>query len=144
MRILLLAATMLAVTLGSAQARDTEHRLPIAEAMADAEARKNLGNDITFYFGTQPHPAVAKTFGEYTTNKKTNAFNKTDEVACRWAMLSALIQLRDRARQLGANGVVNIVSYYKKNIQSSATEYVCHAGNVVAGVALKGKFVSFR
>jgi hypothetical protein len=127
---------------GSVQARDTELRLPIADALADAEIKSKIPNDVAFYFGSERTPAITKTFGEYVTNKKTNSVGRPDAVVCRWAMLSALIQLRDRAKQLGANGVVNVVSYYKKDTQSSPTHYVCHAGNVVAGVALKGSFVT--
>jgi hypothetical protein len=47
-----------------------------------------------------------------------------------------------KARQtIGANAVVNIVSFYQKNVMSSPTEFECHAGAVIAGVALKGDFV---
>jgi hypothetical protein len=44
------------------------------------------------------------------------------------------------AKQLGANAVVNIASYFKNNTLSSATEFECHAG-VSAHVMLKGEFV---
>jgi hypothetical protein len=56
-------------------------------------------------------------------------------------MLSALIDLQDAARKQGGNAVVNIVSFYKKNEFSSPTDYDCHAGAFVAGVALKGDIV---
>jgi uncharacterized protein YbjQ (UPF0145 family) len=121
-----------------AQARDVEHSLSIAEFMADAEVRSRLGNDVTFYFSGQATPPAVKSFGDVVTNRKTNSFGKPDASACRWAMLSALIHLRDRAKELGGNAVVNIVSYYKKDTQGSSTNYICHAGNIVAGVALKG------
>jgi hypothetical protein len=49
--------------------------------------------------------------------------------------------LAGRARTEGGNAVINIVSYYKKNVFSSATEYECHAGAIIAGVALKGTVV---
>ena len=39
-----------------------------------------------------------------------------------------------------ANAVVNIVSYYKNDTLSSATEFECHAG-VSAHVMLRGEFV---
>ena len=104
-----------------AQARDVEHNLSIAEFMADAEVRQKLGSDVTFYFSGQPTPPVAKSFGDVVTNRKTNSFGKPDASACRWAMLSALIHLRDRAKELGGNAVVNIVSYYKKDTQASST-----------------------
>ncbi len=52
-----------------------------------------------------------------------------------------MIALQKRAKQLGANAVVNIISYYKKVPMSSTTEFECHAGAIIAGVALKGDFV---
>lgn len=73
-----------------------------------------------------------------TTNKKTNAFNKTDEAACEWALQSALLTMQDAAKKVNANAVTNIVSYYKKNERKDASTYECHAGAVMAGVAIKG------
>jgi uncharacterized protein YbjQ (UPF0145 family) len=135
---LFILALLGVVGVQGAQARDVEHRLSIAEFMADAEVRQKLGSDVTFYFSGQPTPRIGKSFGDVVTNRKTNSFGKPDASACRWAMLSALIHLRDRAKELGGNAVVGIVSYYKKNTQASSTHYVCHAGNIIAGVALKG------
>jgi hypothetical protein len=135
MFVLALAAIMGA---GSAQARDTELNLDINEVMRDGEITSKLGKDVAFYFSGQPTPKASKTFGDFVTNRKTNSFGKPDATACRWAMLAALIHLQERARELGGNAVVNIVSYYKKSTTASTTDYVCHAGNFVAGVALKG------
>ena len=44
----------------------------------------------------------------------------------------------------GANAVVDIVSYYKKNEFKSATNYECWAGTFVAGVALKGTYAKVK
>jgi uncharacterized protein YbjQ (UPF0145 family) len=79
--------------------------------------------------------------GSDVSNRKTNAVGKSDERACNWAFLSAMVTLERRAKQLGANAVINIVSYYKKDTMSSTTEFECHAGALIAGVALKGEFV---
>ena len=145
MRRMLSVAVLIASTfIHQAHARDTEYNLPIADAMQDAELKKNLGHDIAYYFGGQPTPPVVKSFGDFVTNKKSNSVGRPDIDACRWAMLSALLQLRERARQLGADAVVDIVSYYKKNTKTSETDYVCHAGAFVAGVALKGTFVKLK
>jgi uncharacterized protein YbjQ (UPF0145 family) len=124
-----------------ASARDTIHRLPVADVLNDAEYAQRL-EGVSFYFGSQPHPEIVENFGEGRTNKKTNAFNKTDEEACRWVMLSALLQLKERAQSLGANAVVNIRSNYRNNETSSDTEYTCGAGAIMAGVALIGTFVT--
>ena len=81
------------------------------------------------------------TMGTYSTNKKTNFFNKSDKEGCEWAFLSAAIQLQERARKEGGNAVVNIISNYKDVPFSSETQYECGAGNVVGGVALRGEVV---
>jgi uncharacterized protein YbjQ (UPF0145 family) len=52
-----------------------------------------------------------------------------------------MLQLQKRARDLGANAVINIVSNYNNVEFSSETEFECHAGAIMAGVALKGDFV---
>lgn len=82
--------------------------------------------------------------GEDVTNKKTNAANKSDVEACNWVALSALLALQDGAKSRGANAVVDIVSYYKKNEFKSATNYECWAGTFVAGVALKGTYAKVK
>lgn len=125
---------------GAAVARDTHHQYPIADVFANPEFAAQL-EGVDFYFGDQAHPPVAQSFGEDRTNKKTNAFNKSDEEACQWVMLSALLQLKQRANELGANAVINIRSNYKNNVISSETEYTCGAGGIMAGAALIGEFV---
>jgi uncharacterized protein YbjQ (UPF0145 family) len=129
------------IVLGSAArvgARNTKYDLPIAGVTQNPEYQNKLGSNVTFYFADQQTPKVEQTLGEYVTNKKTNSFNKSDESACQWAFLSALSELRDRAKEEGGNAVINIISFYQKDPFSNRTEYECHAGGVIAGVALKG------
>jgi len=64
--------------------------------------------------------------------------------ACRWVALSALRALQDGAKSRGANAVVDIVSYYKKNEFKSTTSYECYAGAILAGVALKGTYAKVK
>jgi len=125
----------------AAQARDTKLMLSIEEAMSTPEAKERLQGDIRFYFGDQLLPKVKERLGEGVSNRKTNAANKTDKQACEWAFLSAMLALQGRAQELGADAVVNIRSYYRKVPVKSATQYECHAGALIAGVALKGEFV---
>jgi hypothetical protein len=42
---------------------------------------------------------------------------------------------------MGANAVINIISYYKNVEVSSTTEFECHEGSGYMAVALKGDFV---
>jgi hypothetical protein len=124
-----------------AQARDTELKLPIKEAMETPAAKEKLGTEVKFFFGSQVHPAPKATLGTYTSNKKTNFANKSDKEGCEWVFLSAMLSLRDRALAEGGNAVINIQSYYKKNEFSSPTEFECHAGAIMGGVALRGTVV---
>jgi uncharacterized protein YbjQ (UPF0145 family) len=105
------------------------------------EAQDKLDGSIKFYFGDQPTRQVLTNLGSDVSNRKTNAFGKSDEKARNCALLSAMVALQTRAQQLGANAVINIVSYYNKRVMSSVTEFECHAGAIIAGVALKGDFV---
>jgi len=125
----------------SAMARDTIGDYSVEEAMILESFKEKLGSDIKFYFGTQKHGKATKTFGEFSTSKKTNAFGKSDRQACEWAFLSAMLSLRDRAVREGGNAVVNIKSNYRNNETISNDTFQCGAGAFVAGVALKGTVV---
>lgn len=142
MKKLILAAVLATITT-TASARDDVGKYPIAPLLESSKAKEVL-LDIPLYFHTQKHKAVAKTYGEVSTNKKTNAFMKSDEEACEWVMLSALKALQERAVREGMDAVVNIESNYKKRHFASETEFECGAGQVMAGVALKGTLVKFK
>jgi len=136
-----LAAGLLA--LAGAEARDTRLEFPVKDVLDNPEYAARL-QGVQFFFGDQPHPAVAQDFGEWKTNKKTNAFGKSDEFACQWAMLSALLSLHQRALALGGDAVVDIRSNYKNEEFSSQVDYRCVAGGLMAGVAFKGTVVKLQ
>ena len=111
-----------------AHARDTEYKLPIQDVLSMPEYQEKVGTDVKFYFADQK-AVPKKNLGEFVTNKKTNSFGKSDEAACKWA------------QKEGGSAVVGVTSYYKKDEFASATQYECHAGGIIAGVALKGTVV---
>lgn len=127
-----------------AQARDTKHMMSIEAAMADNDAQNRLGDSVKFYFGKQKTPAIVKKLSTDQTSQKTNSVGKSAEKACNWAFLSAMLRLQARAQELGADAVVNIVSNYKNVENSSETEFECHDGAMMTGVALKGDFVKVK
>ena len=143
-RFALIAATALLAVASTAQARDTRVEQSLHELVNSAEAR-NVGIDgsVKFYLAGEK-VSVVERLGEDVTNKKTNAANKSDAEACRWVALSALRALQDGAKSRGANAVVDIVSYYKKNEFKSPTNYECYAGAILAGVALKGTYAKVK
>jgi hypothetical protein len=131
----------LAVLSFSASARDDINSYSVVEALQTEQAKAKLGTDIAFYFGEQSYGTPEKNFGVVSTNKKTNAFNKSDREACEWVFLSAMIALKNRAMSEGANAVVEIKSNYKGTLTSSEDTFRCGAGTFLAGVALTGKLV---
>jgi hypothetical protein len=134
-------AVLAALTLNVAQARDERLKLPIQEAMSSEDAKAKLGDDVKFFFGSQAAPKATATLGTFTSNKKTNFANKSDQDGCKIAFLSAMIALKERAQREGGNAVTNIHSVYKDETFKSDTEYECGAGKIIGGVALRGTVV---
>ncbi|WP_028863632.1 hypothetical protein [Psychromonas aquimarina] len=141
MKNLLLIIMLNILILPSAFARDTIETYSLDDALSQQKAKQVLGGQVAFYFGEQPHGPVLTTFGEFKSNKKTNAFNKSDKQACEWVFLSAMISLQERAIKEGGNAVINIKSVYKNNLTSSNESFQCGAGTFIAGVALVGTVV---
>jgi uncharacterized protein YbjQ (UPF0145 family) len=126
-----------------AGARSTFHDLSVQSAR-DSETGKAKLQKVPFYMAGQKHPAVAKDLGVFTANRRTNAFGKTDEAACQIAFLSAIIALQSRVQNMGGNAIVDVKSITKHNNLTSASEYRCAAGNVVANVVLTGRVVKLK
>jgi uncharacterized protein YbjQ (UPF0145 family) len=137
-----LSAGVLAISTPTV-ASDDIYMVAVSDALESRDFDR-LDKSIHYYFGSSSHPSVDRTFGEYVTNQKTNALGKTDARACHWVFLSAMLELEKRAHNLGANAVININSYYKKEIVSNPDEVECHTGFLIAGIALKGTFVKVR
>lgn len=143
----LIATGIMALAIsGIAEARNDKLTFPITGALNHEKAKGVLMQDIALYFGNQATPTIldANHTLEVSTSRKTNAFGKSDEQACQWAMLSALKALQERALKEGANAVVNIKSNLEHNEFSSETEFQCAAGALMAGVALKGRVVKLQ
>jgi len=126
-----------------ALAADRSVYLPLEEAVAAAKAAGKIDGSVRFYLaGVGPKGQILQR--DSVTNKKTNAFGKSDAVACQYVAQSAIIALHNAAKQAGANAVTNIVSFYKRNEYKDKTNYECHAGAVIAGVALKGDLTKVK
>jgi uncharacterized protein YbjQ (UPF0145 family) len=136
----LLIALLASACAMPALARDTVLKLPLADVLTSPEAQGKLDGSVKFYLAGQPTPKVLKRVGDDISNRKTNGFNKSEKEGCQWAALSALMAFQEKAKQLGANAVIDMESYYKKNAFSSPTDYECHSGTFVVGVTFKGVY----
>ncbi|WP_407294755.1 excinuclease [Stutzerimonas zhaodongensis] len=137
-------AIMLSAVPSISQARDTTHYLPFDQVVAEATASGKLDGSVKFYLAGKSPKDAEVIRRDVTTSKKTNAFNKTDEGACSWALQSALIGMQKAAKVAGANAVVDIASNYKHVEYKDSQKYECHAGAIMAGVALKGNLAKVK
>ncbi len=141
---LTLSLLLLAVPGLSFAAEKVVH-LPFADAVAAATRDGKLDGSVKFYLaGKAPVGQMTVVNDNVTTNKKTNAFGKSDSETCNWALQSALITLQGAAKQAGANAVVDIQSNYNNQPYSDPTNYECHKGFLMSGVALKGKLAKVQ
>jgi hypothetical protein len=142
-----IVATALVVVLFSVggsrpvSARDDRLKFQIRGALGRSEAKQKLDPEIRLYFGKAGHPTPQGDMGDYRADKKTRSIGRSDQDACEWAFLSALIDLQQRARTLGANAVIGIESFFKEQTSTSETEFECGAGSMMAAVNLRGKLV---
>ena len=137
---LIVASLLALVAAAPAMARNTPVNITLQSVLDMPEAKAKLDDSVKFYLAGSPTPKASQKLGEDTSNAKTNAFNKTAEEACRWNALTALIKFHEHAKRVGANAVIDIVSYNAHETFSSPTEIQCLDGTFMGGIALKGTY----
>lgn len=123
-----------------AHARNDVVMLPLQDVVQMGLDTGKLDGSVKFYMSGAPTPRVSSKLGDDISNKKTNGVGKDDTTACHWAALSALMAFEASAKQKGANAVVDMHSFYKRNATKDPVNYECHAGNIMTGVTLKGTY----
>ncbi len=141
MRILFFSMILVCLSLVTAQAADVKVKFAIRDALANEQVKNALIDNVALYWGNQSHPAVIKTFGEFKSSKRTNAFRKGREGSCQWALASAIKALQARAIKEGGNAVINIKSNIQNIEMSSDTQFECLAGSMMVNAAIKGTVV---
>src|SRR5690606_35975124 len=106
-------------------AADDPNFFPLADVVEMGIAQGKLDGSVAFYLDGQRTPKVLSRMGEDVSNKKTNAVGKSALASCNWAALSALIAFENKAKQMGANAVVGMHSWYKKKEFKHAENYEC-------------------
>lgn len=123
-------------------ARNDKYILPIEGALQSTAPRENPNSSVKYFFARQETPPIITKLGIETTHQRFRTNPSIDVKSCNAAFLLALAALQRRAKQLGADAVINIASYYQKTELESPSEFECHAG-AAAHVMLRGEFVKF-
>ena len=136
---LALATLLLAMPALSMAAEKVVH-LPFQTVVDQGVSSGQLDGTVKFHLaGSGPKGKVVN--DNVTVSRKTNAFGKSDATTCDHVLLTDLIYLQSEAKGVGANAVTDIVSNYNNVVVSDPTNYECHKGFLMSGVALKGKLV---
>lgn len=139
-RTLGLTALLLAALPGISLAADKTTHLAFDNAVTAATQSGKLDGSVKFYMaGNTPAGQVTVVNDNITSHKKTNAFGKSDQVSCDWALQSALISLQAAAKAAGANAVTDIVSVQNGQEYRDPRNYECRVGFLMSDVDLKAK-----
>ncbi len=134
----LLALSVFAAT--PAHAEDKILHIPLKDVIEMPEAKDKLDGSVKFYLEGQATPKILSKSNDDVSNRRTNAVGKDEIFACKWAALSGLIAFQDKAKTLGANAVVGMVSYFKKETYSDPVNFECRKGAIMAAVTLKASY----
>lgn len=134
---LALLAAMAAVTAAPAYARDDVQTYSLELVWAHPDYAAKLG-DFKFVFGDT---VSGQSLGTTSSRRSTNGINKSDQDACVWAMLSALIAIKNDAVGRGGTSVQGLKSTVTGTAVSSATEFQCRSGFTNSKVYLEGVVV---
>lgn len=140
-RVTMTAALMAAAFCSPAQAKDERLLLPIAGALSSTAGRDRFDDTVQFMWADQAYAPPLQSFDIFTVERRTFAPVHTDEEACNAAFIDALADLRDHAKQMGANAIVAIKSIYRNREFRSETEFECRTGYLVDNVSLEGRTV---
>lgn len=118
-------------------ARDDVQTYSIEIIKAQPEYAEKIG-DFQFVFGDS---VSGQQLGTTSSRRSTNGINKSDERACAWAALSALIALKNDAVSTGGSSVHGLKSKVTGAVFSSATEFQCISGFTNSKVFFEGVVV---
>ncbi|HEY4803977.1 MAG TPA: signal peptidase [Paraburkholderia sp.] len=115
---------------------------PVASvATKQAAASTDPAAKIAVYFGSQPHPDVARRVGNASHSVRIARATDGPEASCNKALATGLDKLRADAKDKGANAVVNVTTRFHGTETASATEYTCGLSLSAASIVVKGDFV---
>jgi hypothetical protein len=136
-RIAALVLPFLLLTAGPSYARKDVQTWKVADFMANSEYTSKLEGFKFSWGAAKP----GKALGETESRRSTNGVNKSDEAACQWALLSALLALKTDAQARGGTAVVGLRSFATGEEFVSATEYQCLSGFTNSRVYIRGTIV---
>jgi hypothetical protein len=130
------AAFLLPSAADAKKGRRDVQKWKIATFQANAEYMARL-EGFRFQWGG----GGGTSLGTSESRRSTNGIGKSDESACQWALLSALLAIKADAQARGGTAVVNLRSFAEGADFVSTTEYQCISGATNSRVYIRGTIV---
>lgn len=127
------------VILNACSSQENSRLYHIQDAFSTYQAEKTINTDIPLFFGKYTSGEVLKR--DVKTLQRITIEGKSEEEICQWVFLSAIKRLQERAEQIGASKVANIVSYNDHKEYKSINRYECHISGNTGNVALKADLI---
>jgi uncharacterized protein YbjQ (UPF0145 family) len=124
----------------SAVARNVEYTLPLDEVLRMPAAERELDGQVRFYLSGQSHTEIVMRHSEEVVTAKIRGAGEEEIETCKRAALKALVHYQGKARKMGANAIVDMVSYFDAKPFMSPAQYECHAGSRTVVVVFKGSY----
>jgi len=127
----------------AAQARNVQHMVPVAEALAAARADDGVAG-VEFAFGSTSAQGAEIVGGAVSAQGVASPYaaahepKPSDDEVCRNALRDALRGLAQQARAAGGHAVVGLVSTYNGATIDDASQVECRLGQSRALVTLTG------
>lgn len=136
-----LAIAFLLATPGwQAQARNVEYLLPIDEVLRMPAAQRELDGSVRFYMYGQDHTETVYVHQQEVVRGNIRGAGEEEIESCKRAALKVLVHYQEKARKMGANAVIDLMSFFKQRPYMSRSQYECHAGSTTVVVILKGTY----
>lgn len=123
-----------------AGARDAVYTIPMDEVMRMPAAQRELDGSVRFYLDGQDHQEVVFMHSEETVTGRIHGAGREEFESCKRAALQALVAYQVKARKMGANAVIDMVSNHGGKLFISRSQFECHAGSRTVSVVFKGSF----
>ncbi len=145
---------ILALGFGVVFAKNTMLFVDLDKVLDSADFAEMVGDEVKFSFGAGSKEKIianAKSRGRAKIGEENARFAKSlsgkayqfneIEVACGFALLENLADLKAQAQRVGGTKVVNIISYYTKSEQrDSKDSFLCYVSKRKVSVKLQADF----
>lgn len=116
--------------------------LPLEPILTSPEAREILGKEFIAHWGIAGAPAYSQRFGPEQYSEEADVRKLGNEGACKQAVLNALNDMVDDAKEKRFDSIIKIRSVHKGQYAPVATDVECELDKKEAKVTLQASLIS--